>query len=64
MARKKQSNKNTIPYAFVLIDFWAPNSNFKDKKYNRYECKYKKYSHNDKSKKRNELKLKKICLYL
>ena len=31
MARKKQSDKNTIRYAFVVIDFWARNSNFKDK---------------------------------
>ena len=49
MARKKKSNKISIHYAFVLVDFLAQNSNLKEKKYNRYEWKDKKYSHNDKS---------------
>ena len=49
MARKKQSD---IKYNFVMfsfrLTFWAPNLNFKDKKYKPYEWKDKKYSHNDK----------------
>ena len=47
---QKETKRSKIQfcYAFILIDFWPPNSNFKDKKYNHYKWKDKKYSHNDK----------------